>query len=285
MYRWWKFVRPTWLKKYEEAVRVRAGNLLAIIERPYRRRVLIEAAGQTRLQAQHLVHQFGGSIERIRRDRLEQLIHPPKPSQIKIGRRLIIANIAEKSARRQSSRSQILIIPAAGAFGTGEHVTTAMCLRVLEEISRPWPPGWSMLDAGTGSGILALAGRCFGARGVIAIDNDPRAIAIAKSNARLNRIRDVNFAIGDARKLRTRPKFDVIVANLVSELLIEAIPAWKVRLKNPGFFVLSGVLRGQEKQVTRVLRKNKIVIEEICRRGKWIALCGRVARASGLRMI
>ena len=150
---------------------------------------------------------------------------------------------------------------------------------MLERISRHWPDGWNMLDAGTGSGILALGARVLGAKAVIAIDSDPHAIAIAKSNARLNRIAGIKFKIADATKHRTSEKFDVITANLFSELLIRAIPLWRRRLKPTGVLILSGILRNQERDVIRSLEHSKFAMQEIRRRGKWIALLARRQKA------
>ena len=92
------------------------------------------------------------------------------------------------------------------AFGTGEHATTGMSLRLLEQLTRRWNPGWSLTDLGTGSGILALAAKCFGAGRVIGIDNDPAAISMAKSNARLNKIRGATFQLADVRKWKPAQK-------------------------------------------------------------------------------
>ena len=129
-----------------------------------------------------------------------------------------------------------------------------------------------MLDAGTGSGILALGARVLGAKTVVAIDSDPHAIAIAKNNARRNRIVGIQFKIEDATKHRTPEKFDVITANLFSELLIRGIPLWKPRLKRTGALILSGILRNQESDVVRRLEMSGFATQEIRRRGKWIAL-------------
>src|SRR5213079_2251151 len=107
-------------------------------------------------------------------------------------------------------RNQKLIIPAGVAFGTGEHATTAMSLRLLEKLTRRWKPGWSIVDLGTGSGILALAGKRFGANRVIGIDNDPTAIATAKENARLNKIDNVDFRVTDVRRWKPPPKIDIV---------------------------------------------------------------------------
>src|SRR4029077_6176793 len=96
-------------------------------------------------------------------------------------------------------RNQKLIIPAGAAFGTGEHATTAMSLRMLEKLTRRWRPGWSIIYLGTGSGILTLAACLLGARRVIGIDGDPVAISTAKENERLKRIRAVQIRVTGVR--------------------------------------------------------------------------------------
>jgi len=153
-----------------------------------------------------------------------------------------------------------------------------MSLRLLEQVVRSWKPGWAMGDLGTGSGILALAAKCFGAGRVLAIDNDRIAISTAKTNARLNRIDKINFKIGDALHMKDRHgKFDLIAANLFSELIIKALPVWKTRLKRHGWLILSGILRKQEKELMRVLRRSKIDNIRVRRRGKWIAIAATVS--------
>ncbi len=151
----------------------------------------------------------------------------------------------------------MLIIPAGAAFGTGEHATTAMSLRLLERVTRGRPAGWRMLDAGTGSGILALAARRFGAGEVVAVDNDPRAIKTARANARSNHIRGLEFVVGDVRK-QVRGKFDLIAANLYSELLAAVLPRFRRGLREDGRLILSGVLRRQERGIARGLARERL---------------------------
>jgi len=165
-----------------------------------------------------------------------------------------------------------LVIPAGAAFGTGEHATTALLLRMLEKLSRKWKPGWSIIDLGTGSGILALAAKCFGATRVIGIDNDPLAIATARENTRLNKIGDVEFWVGDVRRCKFPRKIDIVTANLFSELLIKILP----KLKAARWIILSGVLRNQERDVTRALRRHKIDIVQVRRCGNWVAILAAV---------
>ena len=121
---------------------------------------------------------------------------------------------------------------------------------------------------GTGSGILALAAKRFGARRVVGIDLDPFAISIAKKNARINRIGGVQFRVGDAGDWKSRSKIDIACANLFSGLLIAILP----KLKRIDRLILSGILREQEHEVTRALRGNQFDVAQIRRRGKWIVI-------------
>ncbi|HZR78392.1 MAG TPA: 50S ribosomal protein L11 methyltransferase, partial [Chthoniobacterales bacterium] len=161
-----------------------------------------------------------------------------------------------------------LIIPAGAAFGTGEHATTAMCLRLLEKLARTGLSRFSMIDLGTGTGILAIAAKVLGAKSVIAIDNDPVAISTAKENARSNRIRGIEFRVSDVRNWTMTRRTDVLTANLFSELLVEILP----KLRGARSLILSGLLREQEGDVRRALTQNRIRLVEVRRRGKWVAM-------------
>jgi ribosomal protein L11 methyltransferase len=293
MYLWRKSANEKWLTDHEAGLRALAGDRLAIIERPNRKRVQLEVALKSRAVLQELEKQFGGRIKKLPRDWLKRSLRR-KTKPIKVG-------------------SRKLIIPAGAAFGTGEHATTAMCLRFLERVIRFWgahaprmlaiaPPRSQtfsgktfrrgaespsrtgictrgrvrspklVVDLGTGSGILALAAKLRGAERVVGIDNDPVAISTAKQNARLNKIRSVQFRVGDVRRWRSLRNVDIVMANLFSELLIEILP----KLKAVRWLILSGIMRNQERDVIRALKRNKIDIIEVRRRGKWVAmLAGR----------
>ena len=221
-----------------------------------------------------LVKKFGGRIEALPRNWLKQFARADsKP--IKIGKRLVISNIGGKASRpsQHKGRSHI-IIPASLAFGTGEHATTAMSLRFLERLTRVWKPGWSLADLGTGSGILALAAKCFGAGQVAGIDNDPAAISVARSNARLNKIREVSFQLGDVHKWQPAQKTDVITANLFSDLLIQILP----KLRGCKWLILSGILRSQQGELVPSLQRNHFGVISMKRRGKWMAFLARSVR-------
>ena len=146
-----------------------------------------------------------------------------------------------------------------------------MSLRFLEQLTRCWNRGWSLVDLGTGSGILALAAKRFGAGRVTGIDNDPLAISAAKSNARLNKIRGARFQLCDVRKWNSARKTDVITANLYSDLLIEILP----KLWASEWLIISGILRSQQDELVRALKRNHYDIISMKRRGKWMAILAR----------
>jgi ribosomal protein L11 methyltransferase len=271
MFIWRRRAGPGWLARNEQSLRELAGRRLAIIQKPKRKTATLEIAGRNRLDLEELRAKFGGKIERLPRDWLKRFTSPPmKP--LRIGKRLVIVR-----SRRSTlpSRTTGLVVPAGRAFGTGEHATTAMSLRLLEQISRKLPRNWSMLDLGTGTGILALAAKKFGAGKVLGIDSDPAAISVARQNARLNGIGGIEFRHADARKICGASSFTVVTANLFSELLIEILP----KLRRSDVLILSGILRGQEKQVVR----NNLPLEARRRRGKWLALLCRKRSVKTLR--
>jgi ribosomal protein L11 methyltransferase len=236
-------------------------------------RVTLEIVCATGRDACKLLREFGGSIERLQRDWLQHFAKRAQAKPLRVGSRLVVLRALEKKvAPSQTTQARPLIIPAETAFGTGEHATTAMCLRLLEQITRQFQPGWRMLDAGTGSGVLAIAGSYFGASRVLAIDNDPLACAIAKRNGRVNRVRNIDITTGDILKHKVAGKFDIITANLFSDILVGALPIWSRHLAPGACVILSGVLRDQESAVLCALRQHGLVISEIRRRGKWIAL-------------
>lgn len=253
MYIWRKHATGAWLTEQTGKLFARFGDATAIIERPGRLRTLVEVCCDSKTAALRLQREFGGGIEKLRTDWLEQFARRSRVKPIRIGSRQIV-------------------IPAEAAFGTGEHATTAMCLRLLDRFARNRRQNWTMLDAGTGSGILAIAGSHLGANKVVALDNDSMACLIAKRNARANRARNIEFRTGDVLKVRLGRKFDVITANLFSEILIAALPKWPGRLTTGGCLILSGILREQEGALRAALRRNDFRACDVKRRGKWVAL-------------
>ena len=300
MYLWRRTAEIRWLKAREDLLQAHAHGQLVIVRRPERKRLELEIVCRSRSDSSALLTEFGGRIEALPRNWLERFARgDAKP--IKIGKRLVIVRSMNELRRcsvrcpQRSSRHRArpdtlrtahptahtikpacLVIPASLAFGTGEHATTAMSLRFLEQLTRRWKRGWSLVDLGTGSGILALAAKYFGAGRVIGIDNDPAAISVAKSNARLNKIRGASFQLGDVHKWNPAQKTDVITANLYSDLLIEILP----KLRGGAWLILSGILRSQQDELVHALHRNDIDVIRMKHRGKWVAILARRGKRS-----
>ena len=267
MYLWRKLATPRWLWGSEEKLRACAGQRLVVVERPGHKAAALEVVCPSGKEARRLARDFGGRIEKIPGDWRTRYARAQKRPPLRIGRRLLVTSVTlPRPAVAQ------LVIPAGMAFGTGEHATTAMSLRLLERITRSFKEQWVFADLGAGSGILALAARFFGAKSVVGVDNDPRALSTARANARFNRVTRTSFQMADVRQWRPRGRIEVVAANLYSELLIETLPRLSRYLAAPGWIIASGIMRSQEREVVRVLKANGFQVEEIRRRGKWIAL-------------
>ena len=280
MYLWRKIAEPRWLSAHESILQARSGGRLAIISRPGRKRWQLQIACTSRNDSRKLVEEFGGRTEKLPRNWLKQFADAEKRKPLRIGARLVIARSKVRAQCCGVKKPRLLVIPASAAFGTGEHATTAMSLRLLERLTREWKNSWSLADLGTGSGILALAAKRFGAGRLVGIDVDPKAISVAKANARLNKIDNVDFKLGDLRKWKSWAGRDIVAANLYSELLIEILP----KLKRSNWLILSGVLRMHENKFFHALRRNKIEIVKINRRGKWIAVLAQPPHAAAPRL-
>ena len=276
MYLWRKTAEPRWQSRHKAVLQARSNGGLAIISRPGRRRLQIEITCPTRIAARQLIDEFGGRARKLPQDWLKQFSRAQVSKPLRIGRRLIVLRSRSKwqaachaaAKRRRVSFPYTLVIPAGAAFGTGLHSTTAMSLRLLEKMTQKRKPGWSV-DLGTGSGILALAANCFGARRILGIDVDPLAISTAKANARLKQDRQHRFSKdSDVRRWKPPRKIDIVVANLFCELLIKTLP----KISRSRWLIFSGILRTQEREFINALEHHKIGPRPMRRSGKWIAM-------------
>jgi ribosomal protein L11 methyltransferase len=154
-------------------------------------------------------------------------------------------------------RGQIPIEITPGmAFGTGTHATTQLCIQVLE--NRVKRKGLSVLDMGTGSGILAIVAAKLGAQEVWAIDIDEVAIEGARENTEKNGVKGI-VRIRKGGIGRVRKAFDVIVANIDLKSLMRLRMPLLRHLKGDGFLILSGILREQEESIRRYYLETKVL--------------------------
>jgi len=138
----------------------------------------------------------------------------------------------------------VVVLNPGLSFGTGHHATTSFCLREVVRFARGG--GGSVLDMGTGSGILAIAAAKLGCAPIEAFDFDPESVRVAMSNARQNRVpHRINLFKADVTRLPLRPvrKFDLVCANLISNLLVAERKRIAARVGPGGTLVLAGILR------------------------------------------
>ncbi|NOS72913.1 MAG: 50S ribosomal protein L11 methyltransferase [Verrucomicrobia bacterium] len=154
-------------------------------------------------------------------------------------------------SRRKPRKGQAVVVLDPGlSFGTGQHPTTSFCLREIVRASREEPP--SFLDMGTGSGILAIAAAKLGYAPVHAFDFDPQCVRVANANARANRVQNkIRISHADLTKLprRSAKRYDVVCANLLSNLLISERDRILARVKPGGILVVAGILNREFKEV------------------------------------
>ena len=165
----------------------------------------------------------------------------------------------------------IITIDPGMAFGTGTHPTTRMCLQALEELIPVFAHPPSVLDFGTGSGILAIAAEKLGADRILALDVDPVAIRCARQNAALNRMKHrIDFRISPARDLRQR--FGIVVANLLPQELWQASSFLARRVSPRGFLVVSGILKGQKEEMASTFIERGLTMESSKEKKGWVCL-------------
>ncbi|MHB8382333.1 MAG: 50S ribosomal protein L11 methyltransferase [Candidatus Binataceae bacterium] len=168
-----------------------------------------------------------------------------------IGRAFLIVPPWE---HRSEPRRMTIVIKPARAFGTGHHPSTAGALRAIEEIAAQGGAIRSALDVGTGSGLLAIALRMRGAARVVAIDIDADALENARDNADLNGAsRAIRFSAVPLHSVRGH--FDLVIANILANVLIEMAPELVRRLAPGGNLVLGGILASESRGVIGAYRK------------------------------
>ena len=189
-------------------------------------------------------------IARVRReDWAESWKRHFKP--IEIGGALLVKPSWSKLRGRKNQA--VVVLDPGLSFGTGQHPTTEFCLREIVRCRKSGMPQL-FLDIGTGSGILAISAAKLGYKLVRAFDFDPEAVRVAQANARANNVHNkVQIKRGDVAKLPEKPKeqFDLVCANLISNLLMAERSKIAAQLKSGGTLVLAGILKAEFMEVQR----------------------------------
>lgn len=155
------------------------------------------------------------------------------------------------------------------AFGTGTHATTAMCLKWLAELDLA---GRTVLDWGCGSGILAIAALLLGAHAAVALDTDPQALRATEENAARNGCAD-RLLVLDPAALDPQSRFDVVVANILADALVQLAPDLRRHCRAGARVALSGILATQAQRVRRCCA-SELDLQLHCERDGWVLLAG-----------
>ena len=174
----------------------------------------------------------------------------PRP----VGRRLLIVPPWDED---EADGRLVITIEPGRAFGTGHHGTTAGCLEAVETVVERDRPS-RMIDVGTGSGILAIAAARLGVGAVLAVDDDPDAVACAMANAARNHVSDrVRCVLADATGLR-EPPAPLLVANLLSAAHRRLAEQYRRALAPSGTLILGGILDAEAADVVAALADHEL---------------------------
>ena len=231
----------------------------------------------TEKEAKTIVGQFGGSVRKIRKADWTAAASA-EPPLLKIRDAILVTTESDEKKlakiRRAHPLRELISIPAEMAFGTGDHATTSTCLRMLVDISRDHEPGWSVADLGTGTGLLVIAAKKLGAGDAYACDFDPFSVKATQGTFDRNSIVGVKLEEKDVLHWKPRKKYDVVVANLFSTILIQAFPVIAQLVKPGGELVISGILASQAWDVFTAAAAHGFGFPVVVRKGKWVTARG-----------
>ncbi len=156
------------------------------------------------------------------------------------------------------------------AFGTGTHETTSLCMALIEENLKK---GDTVLDIGTGSGILSITSLLLGAKSAVGVDIDELAVKIAHENAELNGVSDkAEFVCGDLTE-KISSKFDLICANIVADVIIRLCDSVTNYMHKNTTFIVSGIINDRCDDVLGALQNAGLKITQKKELNDWVAVC------------
>jgi len=196
----------------------------------------------------------------------KQYYHP-----VKISERFTIVPTWEEYSPVSTDELIIELDPGM-AFGTGTHPTTVMCLQGLEKVIKE---GDTVVDIGTGSGVLSIGAALLGAKNVHALDLDEVAVRSAQENVALNKVED-KVAVFHGNLLDTvKEPADVVVANILAEIIMSFTDDAFTIVKPGGLYVTSGIIGAKRDDVKVALEASGFVIEEVLLMEDWVAIIAR----------
>lgn len=169
----------------------------------------------------------------------------------------------------------IIEIDPGGAFGSGTHETTSMCIEHLEKRVKPET---TVFDIGCGSGILAIAAAKLSASKVIAVDLDENAVVTAQENVLRNNVeKQVEVLHGNLMDV-VSGKADIIVANIIADIICLLSESIATFMHDDSVWISSGILVVKVPMVREALLKNNFEIVEVVEKGEWASVVAKIAK-------
>ncbi len=188
---------------------------------------------------------------------------------IEVGEKFVI----KPTWKEYKSIDKIIIqIDPKMAFGTGHHETTRLMLKAIEKYLYP---GCKILDVGTGSGILAIAGIKLGAEKAIGVDNDEWAYQNAIENVQINKVEDkFEIILGSIESIK-ETNFDLILANINKNAIVSMMAQFYDKLKTNGILITSGYLDIEQGTIEEHLKMYDFEIIDVLKENEWIAIVAK----------
>ncbi len=209
--------------------------------------------------------------------------------RLRVGRRIVIVPAWETYT--PAPGEAIIRLEPGMAFGTGLHPTTRLCLEALE---KHLAPGDTVLDVGTGSGILAIAAAKLDAGPVLALDADPQAVDVARENVAMNEVAcsvavrhgslaggaagehlPWHFMVNGTLHVLDTGQFDLVLVNILAPVIVGMAAALTERLAPGGRLIAAGIIDSQEADVVETLQRERLHVVERLQEKDWVALVAR----------
>lgn len=207
----------------------------------------------------------------------ERLLIQPTWMELPSHCRRAAAPTSCRQAGRMPALRNVVWLDPGMAFGTGQHATTQGCLEFLERIIRG---GETVVDVGTGSGILAIAAAKLGAGRVIALDIDPLCIEVAQENVARNQTSDKVCLLQGSFADALRVAADVVVANISTADLLDMLPQAPRALKPSGTFIASGIPSSRRLEAEAGLQGAGFVVQDVIEREGWVTCAAHLHKVN-----
>lgn len=169
----------------------------------------------------------------------------------------------------ETTDEKVIKLDPGRAFGTGTHPTTKLALQALETVVRG---GETMIDVGTGSGVLSIAAKYFGVTQIAAYDVDAEAVKAAEENLALNGMQDAITVGANDLLAGIKTKVELITANILAEIIVPLIPQAYECLKQGGIFITSGIIADKKDLIVSELEAKGFVIDQILNMKDWYSI-------------